>query len=154
MPNNKIQDITYARVACTTRDMKQDKHRTRTTVGGNNVKHAGDVGTPTAHLEIAKMLFNSVLSRKNAKFMSIDISNFYLMTPLDEHEYLRMHVKTIPQEIIEEHNLEQLQNNGWVYVETRKGACGLPQSGLLANDLLKERLQKAGHYPTSTTPGL
>ena len=64
VPNKKIQDITYARIVCTIRDMKEDKHRTRITVGGNNIKHAGDVGTPTAHLETAKMLFNSVLSRK------------------------------------------------------------------------------------------
>ena len=39
-------------------------------------------------------------------------------------------------------------------MEIRKGAYGLPQVGVLANDLLKERLQKAGYYPTSTTPGL
>ena len=106
LPNKKIKDITHAYIVCTIREMKEDKHQTRITVGGNNIKYAEDISTPTAHLETAKMLFNSVLSRKNAKFMSIDISNFYLMTPLDKYEYLRMHMKTISQEIIKEYNLE------------------------------------------------
>ena len=60
-------------------------------------------------------------------------------------------MKTTPAEIIKEYGLEELQHNGWEHVEIRKGAYGLPQSGILANDLLKERLQLAGHYPTSTT---
>jgi len=60
--------------------MKKDTHRTRITVGGNNIKYDGDVGTPTAHLKTAKVLFNSVLSCKDAKFMAIDIANFYLIT--------------------------------------------------------------------------
>ena len=54
----------YARIACTIRDMKEDKHQTQITVGSNNIKYAGDVSTPTAHLETTKMLFNSLLSRK------------------------------------------------------------------------------------------
>ena len=64
------------------------------------------VGTPTAHLETSKILFNSVSSRKNAKFMTIDVSNFHLMTPIEDYECLRMSVKTTHAEIIEEHGLE------------------------------------------------
>ncbi len=33
-------------------------------------------------------------------------------------------------------------------------ACGLPQAGRLANDLLRQRLNKQGYYETQTTPGL
>ena len=61
-------------------------------VGGNNIKHKGDIGTPTAHLETAKLLFNSVLSRKNAKFMTLDTSNVCLMTPMIEHKHLRVNL--------------------------------------------------------------
>ena len=50
--------------------------------------------------------------------------------------------------------LLKIEHDGWVCVETRKGTCGLPQAGMLANDLSKERLQLAGYYQTSTTPGL
>ena len=56
--------------------------QTRIKVGGNNEKYGGHVSTSTAHLEIAKMLFNSVLLRKNSKYMTINVANFYLMTPI------------------------------------------------------------------------
>ena len=45
------------------REMKENKHRPRITVGGNKINYQGDAGTPTAHLETAKLLFNSVASR-------------------------------------------------------------------------------------------
>ena len=95
--------------------MKKNKHRTRITVGGNNVKHNGDVGAPTAHLETAKLLFNSVLSRPGSKFMTLDLANFYLMTLMKDYECLRI----TPQEIIEECNLQSLDHDGWIYVEIR-----------------------------------
>ena len=110
--------------------MKKDKHGRRMTVGGNNTKHeGGGVGTPTAHLEIAKMLFNSVLSRKHAKFMTIDMSNFYLMTSLENYECSRISMKTIPEEIIKIYGLEEFQHNGWVCVEIRKGGLWLASVG-------------------------
>ena len=34
------------------------------------------------------------------------------------------------------------------------GCYGLPQSGRLANDLLRTCLEKAGYYEAATTPGL
>ena len=85
--------------------MKKDKCTTITTVGGDKIKCDGDAGTPTAHLETAKLLFNRILSRQKAKFMTIDIANFYLMTPMDDCKYLRMHVRDVPSEITEEHYL-------------------------------------------------
>ena len=51
---------------------------------------------------VAKLLFNSVISTKDAKFMTLDISNFYLMTPLKRPEYIRMKLADIPEEIIVE----------------------------------------------------
>ena len=56
--------------------MKKNWNRTRITVGGNNDKCHGDVGTPTAHIETAKPLFNSVISHPGAKFMNIALANF------------------------------------------------------------------------------
>ena len=80
--------------------MKKNKRRTRMTVGGNNIKCDGDVGTPTEHLETAKILFNRVLSRPSAKFMTIDLANFYLMTLIEYYECLRVKLKCTTQEII------------------------------------------------------
>ena len=85
LPKHKAKDITFDQVVRTTREVKKHKHRTRMIVGGNKIKHYGDAGTPAAHLEITKLLFNRVLSRRKSKFMKIDIANFYLMTPMDNY---------------------------------------------------------------------
>ena len=45
-------------------------------------------------------------------------------------------------------------HQGWVYFEIRRGCYGLPQSGMLANIQLRERLEKEGYYEARTTPGL
>jgi hypothetical protein len=42
----------------------------------------------------------------------------------------------------------------WVYLEIRKGMYGLKQAGLLANQLLQQRLEPYGYYPARQTPGL
>ena len=72
--------------------------------------------------------------------MTIDIANFYLMTPMDKHEHLRMNIKTFPDGIMKERKLGKIEHNGCACVEIRKGACGLSKAGILASDLLKERI--------------
>ena len=106
--------------------MKANKFQTRMTVRGNKIHYQGDVGTPTAHLETAKLLFNSVLSRANAKFITLDLTNFYLIITMKNYEYMRTKLVDILQKIINEYNLTSITNNGWVYVEIRKGAYGPP----------------------------
>ena len=96
-------------------------------------------GTPTAELLTIKILLNSVISTPGAKFMTIDISNFYLNTPMDRYEYMRMKLEMFPDDVIEEYNLrERVEPNGYVYIEVRKGMYGLPQAGILAQKLLEK----------------
>jgi len=59
-----------------------------TVVGGDRINYHGTVATPTVEMLVAKMLFNSVISTKDARFMTMDISNFYLMTPLHRPEFI------------------------------------------------------------------
>jgi hypothetical protein len=60
------------------------------TVGGDRINYPGKVATPTAEILLAKMLFNGVISTKGAQFMTMDISNFYLMTPLHHAEFIQI----------------------------------------------------------------
>ena len=61
--------------------------------------------------------------------MTIDISNFYLVTPLKRPEYIRIHIRDIPDEIIVEYKLkEKEESNGVVYIVANRGMYGLPQS--------------------------
>ena len=76
---------------------------------------------------------------EGAKFCSVDIKNFYLCTPLKRYEYVRMHLSNFPQDVITQSGLIKLANkDGMVFVEIRKGMYGLPQAGLLAQELLEQ----------------
>ena len=86
LPSNKR--ATYGRIVVSVRPEKVEKHRTRLTVGGNLIDYPGVVSTDTANLTTTKFLFNSVISTKDAKFSSVDISNFYLGTPMPHPEYM------------------------------------------------------------------
>ena len=81
----------------------------------------------------AKLIFNSVVSTKGAKFMTKDISNFYLMTPPNRPEYIRINIRDAPDEIVREYNLkEKKAADGSVYIAASRGIYGLPHAGLLA----------------------
>jgi hypothetical protein len=76
------------------RPEKKEPNRTRFVVGGDHINYPGKVATPTADIMlVAKILFNSVISTKRAKFMTLDISNFYLETPMKRPEYIRLNIR-------------------------------------------------------------
>ena len=87
--------------------------------------------------------------------MMMDTSNFYLMTPLTRPEFIRIKLSDIPDEIIDEHKLkEKAIKDGSVYTMTIHGMYGLPQAGLLANELLEKRPNKHGYQQSKLVPGL
>ena len=49
---------------------------------------------------------------------------------------------------------EKVLQDGWVYVKIRKGMYALQQSGLLAQELLQERLVKNRYKQSKLTSGL
>ena len=85
---------------CNVRTEKKENNRTRFTVGRDKIDYTGEVATPTADMLFAKILFNRIISTKGARFMMVDISNFYLMTSLKRPKYIRIHLRDIPDEII------------------------------------------------------
>ena len=86
--------------------------------------------------------------------MGIDIKNFYLGTPMARYEYMWLPINIIPQEIIDHYNLLPKVHNGRVYMEIQRGMYGLPQAGILAQELLSQRLAKHGYRPCRHTHGL
>jgi hypothetical protein len=138
VPPERRKDITYARICANYRPEKADPNRIRITLGGNLVNYPGDVGTRTADMLTVKLLFNSMISTPGAKFMSLDISNFYLMAPMTRYEYVRMNLDDFRKDIIEEYKLREIATkDGTVIAECRKCVYGLPQTGILANKYLK-----------------
>ena len=55
---------------------------------------------------------------------------------MDRPEHMKIPVALTPQEIIDECKLPPLVHKDHVFVEINKGMYGLPQAGLLANQLL------------------
>jgi hypothetical protein len=68
-----------------------------------------------------------------------------------------MHLKLsdIPEEIIEEYKLHEIASeDGYVYCKIRKGMYGLPQAGIIAQELLEQCLAKVGYSQSKIIPGL
>ena len=133
----KTKKVTYPKIVCDIRPRKAETHRTRITVGGNLLDYAGTLTTPTATITTAKCLFNSVVSTPAAKCVLADIKNFYLNNALPDPEYMKFHIATIPQEIIDEYNLLNIvDNQGYVYVKIVKGMYGIKQAKIIAHKSL------------------
>jgi hypothetical protein len=145
---------TYPRFVCEVCEQKAEKFRTRLTLGGNLIDYPGEVSTQTAKLETTKCLFNSTISTLNARFCSMDITNFYLNTPMDCPEFVQIPAHLIPDEIMEEYHLALLVHQGMVLAIVEKGMYDLSQAGALANALLKQHLELHGYFECTHTPGL
>ena len=48
-----------------------------------------------------KILLNSIVSTPNAKFMSIDIKDFHLNTPMPRYVYMRLKLSNLPDGIFD-----------------------------------------------------
>ncbi len=77
----------------------------RLVTGGDRVYSPGDAGTPTANLLTVKLLINSIISTEGAKFMTMDIKDFYLNTPMAHFEYMRLRIADMPDDVIVQYNL-------------------------------------------------
>ena len=154
IPKQKIKDVCPTIVVCEYCPQKEDPNRTRITLAGGHIKYPGDLGTLTGSLELVKIIINSVLSRRNVRFVCFDAEIFCLQTPMANPEYVRIKLSAIPQETIDEYDMTTYAHNGWIYYEVVRGCYGLPQSGRLTNDLLRTRIEKVGYYEAITTPGL
>ena len=75
-------------------------------MGSDKIDYPGELATPTVDMLVAKILFNAIISTKRYRSMKTYISNFYLMTPIKCPEYISIHVRDIPDEIIIEYRLK------------------------------------------------
>jgi hypothetical protein len=78
----KDRQITYGKIVCDYKPHKKEKDRIRLTVGSDRLDYSGDVTTSTAEITTLKILINSTLYTADAAMMMMDITNYYLGTPL------------------------------------------------------------------------
>ena len=80
IPNDRV--VTYSNIVVDYHPQKEYPNRVRITAGGNLIIYPGELTTRTADITTSKILWNSVLSTKNAIYMCLDIKNFYLCAPM------------------------------------------------------------------------
>ena len=69
-------------------------------------------------LTTVNLLLNSILSTINAHFMTIDIKDFYLNTPMARSEYLSLKLSNLPKSVVQQYKLKaKSTRDGFVHVE-------------------------------------
>ena len=126
IPCDKQKDICHTIVVCEYRPDKDKPNKIRITIAGGHILDPFDVSTSTGYLELVKLMINSILSWLNTLFTAFDNKNFYLDTPMENPEYVRINLEYIPQEFIKEYHLLENKCHGWVYFELVRGCYWLP----------------------------
>lgn len=143
---NRGKVVTYCSIACNAWNEKDPPNQSWFTIGGDKIKFPGEVPAQTVDILVAKILFNSAISTGGARFLTMDTSNFYLMTLLLSPQYLQMTLADLPEKIIKEYKPHG-SNNEWTdYIKVIKGRYSLPQAGILTNELLEKWLNKNSYY--------
>jgi hypothetical protein len=125
VPEDCRKEVTYGQFVCLVRPEKAEPNQMQFTVGGDRIDYPREVATPTAEMLVAKMLFNSVISTKGARFMTMDIFNFYLMTPLHRPEFIWIKLTDIPNKVIKEYMLREIASkNVSIYIRAKRGMYG------------------------------
>jgi hypothetical protein len=131
--------FTYMNPVVDYRPQKEDPYSIGITAGGDMINYESNVSVRMADLDTAKIHWNSVVSPPQARYMCLNIKNFYLTAALEYFEYSRMPLFSFPAWIIEQYDMEKHALNRYIHLEMRQAAWGLPQAGILANKRLQQK---------------
>ncbi len=104
IPNGR--KATYLKIVLADKPHKAIQECVRATVGGDCVNYPGETSTKTSDLVMVKLLLNSTISTPGTCWMSNDIKDFYLKTPMGRYEYMRIQYDQIPDTIKRQYNLD------------------------------------------------
>jgi hypothetical protein len=92
---------------------KNDPNRSRLIVGGDRLNVPGDWGIPTVDMVTVKLQCHL----EGACYCTIDLKDFYLMTPMTRPEYMHMKIKDPTEEFVTMYNLtNKATSDGFVYI--------------------------------------
>jgi hypothetical protein len=96
------------------------------TAGGDQLDYPGKASSPAVASTISDTSRgDSTISdtSRGARYMGIDIKNYYLGTPTKYYQYIRILAKLIPQEVWDDPcYAPHIEADGFVYLEIR---CGM-----------------------------
>ena len=137
--------------------MKSEPRQVRITVGDDRLSYNADVGSPAANMLETKIIINSTISdaHRGARFVSADLKDFFLTTPMKEDEYMKVTYKHFPDNIRTRYKLhEKVTASRHIYLKIKKGMYGLKQATILAYDNLEKNLAQYGYRPIVGTTGM
>ena len=148
--------VTYANLICDLRPLKSETHRVKMIVGGDKLVYDGDPSSPTISLLNTKIFLNSVISyaHKGERFSSADIKNHHLQSPMKQFQYMHIPLKYFTDEIRQEYNIMDISENGYGYIEIRKGIYSFKIAGIIAFNYVVNNVAPHGYYPVRYTPSL
>ena len=125
VPSNR--DVTYSSFVCDHRPLKSEPWRVQIVVGGDKLTYSNDTGSPAASLLETKILINSTISdtHKGARFMCMDLKDFFLATLMPRPEFMRVHYKCFPEDIRKKYKLHELVHKDYIYIQIKKEMYGL-----------------------------
>jgi hypothetical protein len=129
-------------------------YRIRMVYGGDRLRddYDGPLSAATAALPDVKLLWNSVLSTKGGKFMTMDLKDFFLCSELPEKEYCKIPATEFTNSQLDEYDLRPFIVNGTILFEIDMTMYGLPQAAFLSQQDLKKHLVSHGFYECKHTP--
>ena len=86
--------------------------------------------------------------------MSLDLKDMFLMTPMDNPEFMKVPYKYFPEYIRRRYGLHNLVHEVCVYIHIKKGKFGLKQAALLAYENLSSLLKHRGYVPIVSSLGM
>ena len=99
VPNGRY--VTYVMYVLDYRPLKGEPYRVKITISEDRLKNNSDAGSPAANLLETKALLNSTISdaTKSAHFMTADIQDYFLTTPMSKTEHMKVQYNYIPEDI-------------------------------------------------------
>jgi hypothetical protein len=130
VPKARAKDVTYGLIKCLVRPEKIDgPNRTRLVAGGDRAHYPSNASAPTANLLTVKILINSIISTAGAKFMTMEIKDFYLNTPMVRYKYMQLCIADMLEDVIKHYNLRDKATPGsYIYYEIQKGILAFPKT--------------------------
>ena len=84
---------------------KDEKHRISLSVGNNPIDYSTFVITATTEMQIVNLYINSVISDDKGSYPVFNIELFYLGTPMTRFKLMRIPLKYLPDNIVDQYNV-------------------------------------------------
>ena len=93
--------VSYANYVCNIRPHRTETHHVRMTACGDRLDYPGGSRSTAVCMLDAELHINITISdaHKGARYLGININNFYLITPMQYFQYIRVLPKMVPQEV-------------------------------------------------------